>query len=67
MKCLLNNELINVSSSAECFTAGGEILLSQSDYPSFNTEFFILINGFILLSFLTGHFSGRLVRWMSKI
>ncbi|CAK2999838.1 hypothetical protein VCRA2119O241_660004 [Vibrio crassostreae] len=41
--------------------------MSQSDYPAFNVTIFSLINGGILLSFIVGHFSGRLVRWMSKI
>lgn len=67
MKCLIDSIYIDIATANDCFNQGGQLLMSQSDYPAFNVEMFSLINGGILLSFIVGHFSGRLVRWMSKI
>lgn len=67
MKCLIDGVIKTAENINICFASGGAAIIPQSDYPSFNTDFFLLINGFILLSFITGHFSGRIVRWMSKI
>ncbi|HIF9335651.1 TPA: hypothetical protein ACX6RM_003992 [Photobacterium damselae] len=67
MRCLVGQVVETVSSIDECFLKSGEVIVSAADVPTFNTEFFVLINGFILFSFITGHFSGRLVRWMNKI
>jgi len=67
MKCLTSQVAVEVSTMQECFVQGGQAIVTAADVPTFNTEFFLLIHGFIMLSFITGHFGGRMVRWMNKI
>lgn len=36
-------------------------------FPSgFDVELFAMVNGAMLLSFITGHFCGRVVRWLGR-
>ncbi|WP_345335974.1 hypothetical protein [Ferrimonas pelagia] len=60
----LNGQAPEVCNEYVIMGAGDFLTLSVG--RAFDTEVFTTAAGLLLLSFVTGHFAGRLVRWLGK-
>ncbi|MCW8345975.1 hypothetical protein MD535_08135 [Vibrio sp. ZSDZ65] len=66
MQCLVNGQLTQDT----IMTCKGHVLLEPVDVmavQSFDQELYLEVSGYLLLSFLIGHGTGRVVRWMGKV
>jgi len=67
MKCVYNGVIDNTSKEL----CQGVIFLEPHDIelihnPPFDSELFTIVITVLFVSFITGHFTGRVTRWLGK-